>query len=423
MAHISRRRVNDMLEQLGKNAKKAAGALTVADTQTKNAALLEISKALISRADEIIAANHTDLENGRKAGLNDGLLDRLMLNAERIKGIADGCEQVAALDDPCNRVLETVERPNGLLIKKVSCPMGVIGIIYEARPNVTADAAALCLKSGNAVILRGGKEAIESNKAIASIMREAVEEAGLPADAIQLVEDTSRQSSTELMRMKEYLDCLIPRGSKNLIQAVVENSTVPVIETGSGNCHIYVDKYADIDMAAEIIFNAKTQRISVCNACESLVIHSDIIDKAMPAIKAKLDEKNVIIKGDKRAKAVCPDIEAATESDFATEYLDYIISVKTVDSLDEAIEHINQNSTGHSEAIITENDENAAAFMNRVDSSSVYHNASTRFTDGGEFGLGAEIGISTQKLHARGPMGLRELTTTKYMIFGKGQVR
>lgn len=412
-----------MLEQLGKNAKKAAGALTVADTQTKNAALLEISKALISRADEIIAANHTDLENGRKAGLNDGLLDRLMLNAERIKGIADGCEQVAALDDPCNRVLETVERPNGLLIKKVSCPMGVIGIIYEARPNVTADAAALCLKSGNAVILRGGKEAIESNKAIASIMREAVEETGLPADAIQLVEDTSRQSSTELMRMKEYLDCLIPRGSKNLIQAVVENSTVPVIETGSGNCHIYVDKYADIDMAAEIIFNAKTQRISVCNACESLVIHSDIIDKAMPAIKAKLDEKNVIIKGDERAKAVCPDIEAATESDFATEYLDYIISVKTVDSLDEAIEHINQNSTGHSEAIITENDENAAAFMNRVDSSSVYHNASTRFTDGGEFGLGAEIGISTQKLHARGPMGLRELTTTKYMIYGKGQVR
>lgn len=423
LAHILRRRVNDMLEQLGMKAKKAAGALTVADTQTKNNALLEISKALISRADEIIAANNTDLENGRKAGLNDGLLDRLMLNTERIKGIADGCEQVAALDDPCGRILETVERPNGLLIKKVSCPMGVIGIIYEARPNVTADAAALCLKSGNAVILRGGKEAIESNKAIASIMREAVEKAGLPTDAIQLVEDTSRQSSTELMRMKEYLDCLIPRGSKNLIQAVVENSTVPVIETGSGNCHIYVDKYADINMAADIIFNAKTQRISVCNSCESLVIHRDIIDKAMPAIKAKLDEKNVIIKGDERARAVCPGIEEAAETDFAAEYLDYIISVKTVDSLDEAIEHINKNSTGHSEAIITENDENAAAFMNRVDSSSVYHNASTRFTDGGEFGLGAEIGISTQKLHARGPMGLRELTTTKYMIFGNGQIR
>lgn len=423
LAHILRRRVNDMLEQLGMKAKKAAGALTVADTQTKNNALLEISKALISRADEIITANNTDLENGRKAGLSDGLLDRLMLNTERIKGIADGCEQVAVLDDPCGRILETVERPNGLLIKKVSCPMGVIGIIYEARPNVTADAAALCLKSGNAVILRGGKEAIASNKAIASIMREAVEQAGLPADAIQLVEDTSRQSSTELMRMKEYLDCLIPRGSKNLIQAVVENSTVPVIETGSGNCHIYVDEYADIDMAAEIIFNAKTQRISVCNACESLVIHSAVMDKAMPAIKAKLDEKNVIIKGDERARAVCPDIEEAAEADFSAEYLDYIISVKTVDSLDEAIEHINKNSTGHSEAIITENDENAAAFMNRVDSSSVYHNASTRFTDGGEFGLGAEIGISTQKLHARGPMGLRELTTTKYMIFGNGQIR
>lgn len=412
-----------MLEQLGINAKKAAGALTVADTQTKNAALIEISKALISRADEIIAANNKDLENGRKAGLNDGLLDRLMLNEDRIKGIADGCEQVAALEDPCGRILETVERPNGLLIKKVSCPIGVIGIIYEARPNVTADAAALCLKSGNAVILRGGKEAIESNKAIAAIMREAVERAGLPADAIQLVEDTSRQSSTELMRMKNYLDCLIPRGSKNLIQAVVENSTVPVIETGSGNCHIYVDKYADIDMAAEIIFNAKTQRISVCNACESLVIHSDIIDKAMPAIKARLDEKNVIIKGDERARAVCPDIDTADEADFAAEYLDYIISVKTVDSLDEAIEHINKNSTGHSEAIITDNNENAAEFMNKVDSSSVYHNASTRFTDGGEFGLGAEIGISTQKLHARGPMGLRELTTTKYMIFGSGQIR
>lgn len=412
-----------MLEQLGINAKKAAGALTVADTQTKNAALIEISKALISKADEIIAANNKDLENGRKAGLNDGLLDRLMLNEDRIKGIADGCEQVAALEDPCGRILETVERPNGLLIKKVSCPIGVIGIIYEARPNVTADAAALCLKSGNAVILRGGKEAIESNKAIAAIMREAVERAGLPADAIQLVEDTSRQSSTELMRMKNYLDCLIPRGSKNLIQAVVENSTVPVIETGSGNCHIYVDKYADIDMAAEIIFNAKTQRISVCNACESLVIHSDIIDKAMPAIKARLDEKNVIIKGDERARAVCPDIDTADEADFAAEYLDYIISVKTVDSLDEAIEHINKNSTGHSEAIITDNNENAAEFMNKVDSSSVYHNASTRFTDGGEFGLGAEIGISTQKLHARGPMGLRELTTTKYMIFGSGQIR
>lgn len=412
-----------MLDSLGIKAKKAAGILTTADTEIKNKALLAIGKALVDYADVIISANHIDIENGKKNGLNAGLIDRLMLDEERIKGIAEGCAQVAALEDPCGRVLETVERPNGLVIKKVSCPMGVIGIIYEARPNVTADAAALCLKSGNAVILRGGKEAIESNKAIADIMRNAVESVGLPADAIQLVSDTSRESSTALMRMKDYLDCLIPRGSKNLIKAVVENSTVPVIETGSGNCHVYVDKYADIEMAAEIIFNAKTQRISVCNACESLVIHSDILKKALPAIKARLDEKQVVIKGDERARAVCPDIEAADEADFSTEYLDYIISVKTVDSLDEAIEHINKNSTGHSESIITEDNDRAMAFMNRVDSSSVYHNASTRFTDGGEFGLGAEIGISTQKLHARGPMGLRELTTTKYLIFGNGQVR
>ena len=412
-----------MLDSLGIKAKKAAGILTTADTEIKNKALLAIGKALVDYADVIISANHIDIENGKKNGLNAGLIDRLMLDEERIKGIAEGCAQVAALEDPCGRVLETVERPNGLVIKKVSCPMGVIGIIYEARPNVTADAAALCLKSGNAVILRGGKEAIESNKAIADIMRSAVESVGLPADAIQLVSDTSRESSTALMRMKDYLDCLIPRGSKNLIKAVVENSTVPVIETGSGNCHVYVDKYADTKMASEIIFNAKTQRISVCNACESLVIHSDILKKALPAIKARLDEKQVVIKGDERARAVCPDIEAADEADFATEYLDYIISVKTVDSLDEAIEHINKNSTGHSESIITEDNDRAMAFMNRVDSSSVYHNASTRFTDGGEFGLGAEIGISTQKLHARGPMGLRELTTTKYLIFGNGQVR
>lgn len=412
-----------MLEQLGVNAKKAAGILTTADTEIKNKALRAIGKALVDNADVIISANNIDIENGKNAGLNAGLIDRLMLDKDRIKGIADGCVQVAQLDDPCGRVLETVERPNGLIIKKVSCPMGVIGIIYEARPNVTADAAALCLKSGNAVILRGGKEAIESNKAIADIMREAIEGVGLPADSIQLVADTSRESSTELMRMKDYLDCLIPRGSKNLIKAVVENSTVPVIETGSGNCHVYVDKYADIEMAAEIIFNAKTQRISVCNACESLVIHSDILEKALPLIKARLDEKQVIIKGDERAKAVCPDIEAADEADFATEYLDYIISVKTVDSLDEAIEHINKNSTGHSESVVTNDNDRAMEFMSRVDSSSVYHNASTRFTDGGEFGLGAEIGISTQKLHARGPMGLRELTTTKYLIFGNGQVR
>lgn len=412
-----------MLEILGVNARKAAGVLTTVTTQQKNNALEEIAKALLDNTDKIIEQNKIDLENGKKAGLNAGLLDRLMLNKERIEGIADSCMQVVKLDDPCGAVLEEIGRPNGLKIQKVSCPMGVIGIIYEARPNVTADAAALCLKSGNAVILRGGKEAIHSNIAIADVMRDAVQKADLPQDTIQLVTDTSRESSTELMKMKEYLDCLIPRGSKALIQAVVENSTVPVIETGSGNCHIYVDETADIDMASEIIFNAKTQRIGVCNACESLVVHSAVIDKALPAIKKRLDEKNVEIRGDERAKAVCPEIIAADESDFATEYLDYIISVKTVDSLDEAIEHINKNSTGHSEAIITENTDNAKIFMSRIDSSSVYHNASTRFTDGGEFGLGAEIGISTQKLHARGPMGLRELTTTKYLIFGNGQVR
>lgn len=412
-----------MLEQLGINAKKACSSLTSASTQKKNNALEEISKALVENADYIIENNKTDLENGKNQGMSQGLLDRLMLNKERIDGIADGCMQVAALDNPCGKILETVVRPNGLKIEKVTCPMGVIGIIYEARPNVTADAAVLCLKSGNAVILRGGKEAINSNKAIAETMRNAVEKAGFPRDIIQLVEDTSRESSTELMKMKGVLDCLIPRGGKALIQAVVENSTVPVIETGSGNCHIYVDETADIDMAAKIIFNAKTQRIGVCNACESLVIHSGVIDKALPEIKKLLDTKNVEIRGDERARAVCPDINPATEEDFATEYLDYIISVKTVDSLDEAIEHINKNSTGHSEAIITENTENAKIFMSMIDSSSVYHNASTRFTDGGEFGLGAEIGISTQKLHARGPMGLPQLTTTKYLIFGNGQVR
>lgn len=412
-----------MLEQLGVNAKRAKTILTSADTEKKNKALIEISNALISKTDEILAANKIDIENGRKAGLNPGLIDRLMLNEDRIKDMAHGCIQVSSLDDPCGKILEQTVRPNGLEIKKISCPIGVIGIIYEARPNVTADAAALCLKSGNAVILRGGKEAIHSNTAITNIMREAVKMAGIPEDAIQLVADTSRQSANELMKMKEYLDCLIPRGGKNLIKAVVENSTVPVIETGSGNCHIYVDESADVNMAADIIFNAKTQRISVCNSCESLVIHSAVVNRAMPLIKDRLDAKNVEIRGDERARAACPGIAEATDEDFAAEYLDYIISVKTVDSLDEAIEHINANSTGHSEAIITEDKERAKEFMQKVDSSSVYHNASTRFTDGAEFGLGAEIGISTQKLHARGPMGLAQLTTTKYLIFGNGQTR
>ncbi len=412
-----------MLEEMGLKAKAAAASLASATTQLKNMALVEIATKLVENTDSIIKANEIDIENGKAAGLSDGLIDRLMLNAERIKGMADGCLQVSRLDDPCGRVLDTITRPNGLVIKKVTCPMGVIGIIYEARPNVTADAAVLCLKSGSAVILRGGKEAVNSNQAIAEVMRQAVKNVGLDENVIQLVTDTSRESSVELMKMKGTLDCLIPRGSKGLIRAVVENSTVPVIETGSGNCHIYVDKTANIEMAADIIFNAKTQRIGVCNACESLVIHSKIIEKALPVIKARLDEKGVEIRGDERALAVCPDIIPATEEDFGTEYLDYIISVKTVDSIDEAIAHINKYSTGHSEAIITENNDNAEKFMREIDSSSVYHNASTRFTDGGEFGLGAEIGISTQKLHARGPMGLGEITTTKYLIYGNGQVR
>lgn len=407
----------------GKNAKGTLTFMSQVTTEQKNNALNAIADALEKNVDVIIAANKIDLTDGKENGLNDGLLDRLMLNEERIKGIADGVRQVALLDDPCGKIISDYKKDNGLEIKKITVPIGVIGIIFEARPNVTVDAAALCLKSSNSVLLRGGKEAINSNTALSEIMRDAVESVGFPRDVIQLVHDVSRQSANDMMNMNEYLDCLIPRGGKGLIKAVVNNSTVPVIETGSGNCHIFVDESADINMAAEIIFNAKTQRISVCNACESLVIHSKIIDKALPVIAKKLKEKNVEIRGDERACTACSLVVPASEEDFYTEYLDYIISVKTVDSLDEAIEHINKCSTGHSEAIITNNDENADKFLKCVDSSSVYVNASTRFTDGGEFGLGAEIGISTQKLHARGPMGLEQLTSTKYLIYGNGQVR
>lgn len=407
----------------GKKAKQTLTFMSQVTTEQKNNALGIIADMLEENIEKIVSANNVDIENGRQNGLNDGLIDRLMLNADRIKTMADGARQVASLPDPCGRVLSEYKKDNGLLIKKITVPLGVIGIIFEARPNVTVDAAALCLKSGNAVILRGGKEAINSNTALADIMREALAKAGFPQDVIQLVGDTSRQSSNDMMHMNEYLDCLIPRGGKGLIKAVVENSTVPVIETGSGNCHIYVDESADINMAANIIFNAKTQRISVCNACESLVINSKIIDKALPVIAKKLKEKDVEIRGDERAQKACSLVVPATEEDFATEYLDYIISVKTVDTVDEAIAHINANSTGHSEAIITENKENAEKFLKCIDSSSVYVNASTRFTDGAEFGLGAEIGISTQKLHARGPMGLEQLTSTKYLIYGDGQVR
>lgn len=411
------------VSELGKKARATQVFLSQVTTDDKNKVLFAIADNIENNKDIIIKANEQDLENGRNAGLSDGLLDRLMLDSARIDGIVDGVRQVARLDDACGKTVYENKKENGLIIKKVTVPIGVIGIIYEARPNVTADAASLCLKSGNAVILRGGKEAINSNKAIVKIMQDAVESVGFPREVIQLVEDTSRQSANDMMTMTDYLDCLIPRGGKGLIKSVVENSTVPVIETGSGNCHIFVDESADIDMAAKIIFNAKTQRISVCNACESLVIHSAVIDKALPVIKAELDKKDVEIRGDERAVKACPDIKPAADEDFYTEYLDYIISVKTVDSVDEAIEHINEHSTGHSESIITNNTDNAQKFMQCIDSSSVYVNASTRFTDGGEFGLGAEIGISTQKLHARGPMGLEQLTSTKYLIYGNGQIR
>lgn len=409
--------------KLGENALAAKDFLATVTTEQKNKALLAIAAALRANGETIILENKKDLENGKAAGLNDGLLDRLMLNEARINDIASAAENVASLPDPCGRLLDEIKRPNGLDIKKISVPIGVIGIIYEARPNVTVDAAGLCLKSSNAVILRGGKEAINSNMALASVMRTAIEDCGFDKNCIQLVTDTSRESANQMMTMNGYIDCLIPRGGKGLIRSVVRNSTVPVIETGSGNCHIYVDESADIEMAANIIFNAKTQRIGVCNACESLVIHSGIINKALPVIKEKLDTKNVEMRGDERAMIAANGVLPASDEDFAEEYLDYIISVKTVDSLDEAIRHINKYSTKHSEAIITQNKANADEFLARIDSSSVYVNASTRFTDGGEFGLGAEIGISTQKLHARGPMGLRELTTTKYLIYGNGQVR
>lgn len=411
------------MKEIGIKALAAKDFLSTVTTQEKNKALLAIAQSLRNSSETIINENKTDLENGSKNGLSAGMLDRLLLDQKRIEDIAKAVEDIAALPDPCGRLLEETTRPNGLVIKKVSVPIGVIGIIYESRPNVTADAAVLCLKSSNAVILRGGKEAIHSNIAIVAAMRGALAACGFDENCIQLVTDTSRESANQMMRMNGYIDCLIPRGGKGLIRSVVENSTVPVIETGSGNCHIYVDESADIDMAANIIFNAKTQRISVCNACESLVIHSGILNRALPVIKKQLDEKQVEMRGDERAMLAAEGVLPASEEDFAAEYLDYKISVKTVDSLDEAIKHINKYSTGHSESIITQNEEHAREFMQRVDSSSVYVNASTRFTDGGEFGLGAEIGISTQKLHARGPMGLRELTTTKYLIFGNGQVR
>lgn len=412
-----------MLEQLGINAKEAEKTLMVASTEEKNKALISIADGLIVNADKIIKENEKDLENGEKNGMPKSMLDRLKLDESRIEGMAKGVRDIVNLPDPVGRILNTVTRPNGLRIEKTSTPLGVIAVIFEARPNVTSDAAALCLKSGNAVILRGGKEAINSNMIITQVMRQAVKKAGMPENVIQLVEDTSRDSANELMTMNKYVDVLIPRGGAGLIQAVVKNATIPVIETGVGNCHIYVDKEADIEKAVDIVFNAKTSRPSVCNAAESLLIHKDIADKVLSVIKSKLDEKDVVLVGDEASRRIISDIGQADEKDWASEYLDYKMSVKIVDSSDEAIEHIYKYSTGHSECIVTENSETAEKFMNRVDSAAVYVNASTRFTDGGEFGFGAEIGISTQKLHARGPIGLPELQSFKYKIYGDGQIR
>lgn len=410
------------LQKMGAAAKEAAAVLRTAG-EKKRRALLEAAQALRAAAPEILAANAVDLAAARESGMRDAMLDRLTLTEARIEAMAQGVEDVAAQRDPVGRVLSGETRPNGLKIEKVTVPMGVIGIIFEARPNVTSDAAALCLMAGSAVILRGGKEAFHSNMAVTSVLQAALERAGLPRTAVQLVQDTSRESSREMMGLVGYLDLLIPRGGAGLIRAVVENACVPVIETGVGNCHVYVDESADIDMAAEIIFNAKTSRPSVCNAIETILVHEKIAERALPAIAARLREKQVELRGDDRTRAVLPEAVPASEADWETEYLDYILAVRVVDSLDEAVAHIARYSSGHSECIVTRDLRAAEAFTARVDSAAVYVNASTRFTDGGEMGLGAEIGISTQKLHARGPMGLNEIVSYKYVIRGDGQVR
>lgn len=409
--------------EIGKKAKEITGILGILGSEKKNQGLKSAAKFLLSGEAEILAANEKDLDKAKKSGMNAGLIDRLELTSQRIGAMADGLLSVAALDDPIGEVISMKNRPNGLTIGQKRVPMGVVGIIYEARPNVTADAFGLCFKSGNAVILKGGSDALESNIAIVKWLRKGLSEAGLPEDSIQLITDTDREVTKEFMRLREYVDVLIPRGGAGLIRAVVDNSTIPVIETGTGNCHVFVDETADFNMALDIIFNAKTQRIGVCNACESLVIHRAVAPDFLPLLKERLSLKSVEIRADEEACSIVSDFVPATEEDWGTEYLDYILSLKIVGSIDEAISHINRYSTSHSEAIITSNYVNAQRFLNEIDAAAVYVNASTRFTDGYEFGFGAEIGISTQKLHARGPMGLKELTTTKYIIYGNGQVR
>ena len=411
------------LEELGKKAATAKYKVQVLTTEEKNNALKIVADALIANTDFIIKENAIDLKNGEENGMHVGLLDRLRLTPERIAAMSEGILQIIDLEDPVGEVLETTTRPNGMEISKVRVPMGVIGIIYESRPNVTADAFALCFKTGNAVILKGGKDAINSNKAITDTIRGALKNAGVTEDAILMIEKTDRETTTAFMKLNSYVDVLIPRGGAGLIRAVVENSTIPVIETGTGNCHVYVDEYADFEKALNIIYNAKTQRIGVCNACESLVVHEKVKDAFLPLLAEKLAPANVEIRSDAAAKEVLKDSVDATEEDFYKEYLDYIISIKTVANVDEAIAHINEHNTGHSDCIVSENTENIAKFQKGVDAACVYANVSTRFTDGFEFGFGAEIGISTQKLHARGPMGLKELTSYKYLINGNGQVR
>ena len=407
----------------GQKAKEASYELSNASTNAKNDALLFMAEELINEKVSILKANEIDVENAKANGMSEAMLDRLSLNEDRINGMADGLKELIGLQDPIGEVISMWQRPNGLQIGQKRVPLGVIGIIYEARPNVTCDAAGLCLKSGNTVILRGGSDAINSNKEIVRVLIKGLEKAGLPKECVQLIEDTSRQVATDMMKLNEYIDVLIPRGGAGLIQSVVKNSTVPVIETGTGNCHIYVDESADFNMAKNIAVNAKASRPSVCNAAEKLLINENIAEEFLPIAVKVLREAGGVLRGDEKAQAIIDDIEKANDEDWGKEYLDYVMAVKIVKDVDEAINHINKYGTGHSEAIITESYKNSQKFLQKVDAAAVYVNASTRFTDGSEFGFGAEIGISTQKLHARGPMGLKELTTIKYVIYGNGQIR
>jgi len=412
-----------IVEKLCRTADEIRFDVQKLSTEKKNEALLTAAKKLVERQEEILAANREDIAAGRASGMSEALIDRLTLTESRIEQIAEGLRQVAELPDPVGEVMDEFVRPNGMKIRKVRVPMGVIGVIYESRPNVTADAFALCFKAGSAVILKGGSDAIHSNIAITDALRDSLADCGINPDAVQLVATTDRAATKELMTMRQYVDLLIPRGGAGLIRAVVENSRIPVIETGTGNCHVYVDKDADLEMAMKILINAKTQRIGVCNAAESLVVHEDVMDKFLPMLSAKMQEYKVLLRADEPSGKLLPGSEPATEDDFGREYLDLILSVKTVGSVEEAIDHINRYHTGHSDCIVTENKEAAEKFLNEIDSACVYVNVSTRFTDGFEFGFGAEIGISTQKLQARGPMGLREITSYKYLVTGDGQVR